>query len=85
MLYDSVAECNTYGRKASPVVESVKFHCANTGVKASKKVKMRASLKPLKSDKQRTIGSVTNISKGRYHIVKTSFMEILLPDISFGP
>ena len=63
--------------KASPVVTVVKFHCANTGVKASRKVKIRASLNPLNKDRQRTIGSVTNISKGRYQMVKTSFMEIL--------
>lgn len=51
----------TYGTKARPIPTVPKPHCEYTGLKDSRNVKIRASLKPLSNESQRTIGSVKNM------------------------
>jgi hypothetical protein len=46
---------------ARPTPTVPKPHCEYTGLKDSRNVKIRASLKPLRSDSHRTIGSVKNM------------------------
>lgn len=50
-----------YGMKARPIPTVPKPHCEYTGLKDSRKVKIKASLNPLSNDSHRTIGSVKNI------------------------
>ena len=48
----------TYGMKLRPTCEGVKFHLPKTRAKLSRPVKIRASLKPLSSERKVTTGSV---------------------------
>ena len=51
----------TYGMNARLIPMVPNPHCSYTGWKDCKNVKMRASENPLKSDSQRTMGSVKNM------------------------
>jgi hypothetical protein len=48
----------TYGMKLRPTCEGVNFHLLKTRAKLSRPVKIRASLKPLSSERKATTGSV---------------------------
>ena len=50
-----------YGMNARLIPMVPNPHCSYTGWKDCRNVKMRASENPLKSDSQRTIGSVKNM------------------------
>lgn len=52
---------------------------------ASKKVKIRASENPDKRDRNKTMGSRTNISNGRSQILPASFSDTRGLFSSFGP
>jgi hypothetical protein len=63
----------TYGKNAREVVTVVKPHWAYTGVKPCRKVKMRASEKPLTADSQAMMGSVKSMWK-----LKTQVFSLIL-------
>lgn len=57
----------------------------NVIAKASRNVKIKASENPESRDKNNTMGSLTNISKGRIQILPASFNEIRGDLSSLGP
>lgn len=60
----------THGMKAKPTSIVPNPHCLYTGLYDCRKVKMSASLKPLRRDSHRTIGSRMNIMNGRDQIIR---------------
>lgn len=71
-----VSNGRTYATNVRPSSIVPKCHCAKTSWKESMKEKIKASLNPERSERKRTIGSLKNILKGRYHILKICRISI---------
>jgi hypothetical protein len=76
---------NTYGIKVVAINSVVKPHCLYTNGNAAKNVKINASLNPDNNEQHSTIGSRTNISNGRIHVLSSFLGAKRSCSSSIGP